>query len=82
MMAAHDCNRADSDAEMFGHDPADGNVGLVVDWGGDDADHETARSMPAHLVAASPGNHSHLETFVVNAHEPQPYVVSQAAERP
>ena len=37
--------------------------------------------MPAHLVAASPGNHSHLETLLVNAHDPQPYVVSQAAER-
>ena len=67
---------------MFGHEAADGNVGLVVDRRGYDADHGTAGSIPAHLVAASPGNHSHLETFVVNAHEPQPYVVSQAAERP
>ena len=31
--------------------------------------------MPADLVPASPGDHSHLETLVVYAHEPQPYVV-------
>jgi hypothetical protein len=76
MMAAHDVNLADSDAEMFGHEPADGNVGPVVDRGGDDADDETAGSMPAHLVPAGPGDHSHLETLVVTAHEPQPYAGS------
>lgn len=81
MMAAHDRHRADSNAEMFGHEAADGDVGLVVDRRGYDADHETAGSMPAHLVAASPGNHSHLETLLVNAHDPQPYVGSRAAER-
>ena len=52
MMAAHDVNLADSDAEMFGHEPADGNVGPVVDRGGDDADDETAGSMPAHRQLA------------------------------
>ena len=45
---------------MVGHELADGNIGLVVDWGGNDADHETARSIPAHLVPASPGDHSYL----------------------
>jgi len=64
---------------MVGHDPAHGGVGLVIDWGGYDADDETAGSMPAHLVPASPGDHSHLETLVVYAHEPQPYVVSATA---
>jgi hypothetical protein len=70
MMAAHDFHRADSDTEMFGHEPADGNVGLVVDWGGYDADDESAGSMPAHLVVPSPGDHSYLKTLVVHAHEP------------
>ena len=80
-MAAHDFNFADSDAEMFGHEPADGNVGLVVDRGGYDADHETARSMPAHLIPASPRDHSHFKTLVVNAHEPQPYGVADDDDR-
>ncbi len=76
-MAAHDVNLADADAEVVGHELADGNIGLVVDWGGYDADDETAGSMLAHLVPASPGDHSHLETLVVTAHEPQPYAGSQ-----
>ena len=77
MMAAHDVNLADADAEMVGHEFADGNVGLVIDWGGHDADYETARSIPVHLVAASPRDHSYLETLVVYAHELRPYVAGR-----
>jgi hypothetical protein len=73
-MAAHDGNLAEADAEMVGHELADGSIGLVIDWGGYDADYETARSIPAHLVAASPRDHSYLETLVVHAHELGPYV--------
>src|SRR5688572_4640795 len=72
-MAAHDVNFADAHAEMVGHELADGNVGLVVDWSGYDADDETASSIPAHVVAASAGDHSYLETLVVYAHEPRSY---------
>jgi hypothetical protein len=72
--AAHDVDLADADAEMVGHELADGSIGLVVDWGGYDADDETARSIRAHLVPSSPGDHSDLETLVVCAHEPRPYV--------
>ena len=67
-MATHDANLADADAEMVGYEFADGNIGLVGDWGGYDADYETARSIPAHLVAASPGDHSYLETLIVYTH--------------
>ena len=73
VMAAHDVNFADAHAEMVGHELADGNIGLVVDWSGYDADDETASSIPAHLVAASAGDHSYLETLVVYAHEPRSY---------
>jgi hypothetical protein len=73
-MAAHDVNLADAETEMVGHELADGKIGLVVDWGGYDADYESARSIPAHFVPASPGDHSDLETLVVYAHEPGPYV--------
>jgi deoxyinosine 3'endonuclease (endonuclease V) len=73
-MAAHDVNLADAHAEMVRHELADGNIGLVVDWGGYDADYETARSIPADLVPASPGDHSYLETLVVCPHETPPYV--------
>jgi hypothetical protein len=81
MMAAHDVNLADADAEMVCHELADGNIGLVVDWGGDDADHETASSIPAHVVSASARDHSYLETLVLYAHEPDPMypLASQAS---
>ena len=67
---------------MVGHELADGNLGPVVDWGGDGSDDETARSIPAHLVAASTGDHLYLETLVVAAHEPRPYVVGRASRHP
>ena len=73
-MAAHDVNFADAHAEMVGHELADGIVGLVVNRGGYNADDEAARSIPAHLVPASAGDHSYFETFVVDAHGPRPYV--------
>ena len=57
---------------MVGHELADGNIGLVVDWGDHDADYETPRSIPAHLATASPGDHSYLETLVVYPHETRP----------
>ena len=67
---------------MVGDKLADGKIGLVVDWGGDNPDDKTARSLPADLVAASPGDRWYLKTLVVDAHEPRPYVPSHPRHPP
>ena len=57
---------------MVGHDLADGNIGLVADWGCNHADHETARSILAHLVPSSPGDRSYLgrSSSTPTSHDP------------
>jgi hypothetical protein len=69
VVAARDLDPADTDTEMVGDELADGDIGLVVDRCGHDADHQAARPV-AHFVSASPRDHSNLEMLVVTTHEP------------
>ena len=57
-MAAHEVNLADAHVEMIGDQPADDSMAWPSTPGGYDADHATAGTIPAHLVPASPQDHS------------------------